>query len=434
MCPLTLGATMSSRDPGHMTDATWAEVVTAAREIGRVNLTGYGEIALHPGFPSMLRKLDDAGVRTSFSTNGIAMNARRVAALAQLRHLECVNVSIDSPDPDVYHRIRGGDVGRALAGLSRLARALRPRTIVTASSVVMDENVESLAAFPDLLKRIGVDAWVLQGLHDRTATLDALDARRVDDGLAMVRSIERRCRALALEVRLEDGGYGFAAPVEAATVAFSEAATRQCVAPWTVPYVDRAGRVFPCCIADDTAVMGRLADAPLREIWRGEAFDRFRADLVGGTNLPPVCRACTAVQRIGPHPMRFDVTVTQAPIALRRGSRVRLAVVNAGIDAWTTQYPLAIGKLGDDASAFHHPTWASRSRIQYMSEAAVPPGETVTFEFDVGHPSRPVSEAFALVVEGVTWFDHTRFSLPLPRPRWPVLQRVAPIVRRMIRR
>ncbi len=50
MCPLTLGATL------------WEQVVKAAREVGRVNLTGFGENATNAKFPALLEELDALGI------------------------------------------------------------------------------------------------------------------------------------------------------------------------------------------------------------------------------------------------------------------------------------------------------------------------------------------------------------------------------------
>jgi MoaA/NifB/PqqE/SkfB family radical SAM enzyme len=416
MCPLTLGATLSSARPGHMTDATWSQVLDAATEIGRVNLTGYGENTTNPKFVAMLRALDEREVKTSFTTNGIGVRDVLVAELARLRHLECINVSIDSPDAEVYRRIRGGDVQRALRGLARLSRGLRPRVTITVSSVVMVANVESLTWFPDVLQAIGVDAYVLQGLHDRTDVLGDLDVRRHADLMPALRAVQARGRELGLDVQLQAGDLGTFDPieeVEPAPPAFSETRTRQCMAPWSVPFVDRSGRVFPCCLADGRAVMGELGAASLRDVWDGEAFRKFREDLVGGSDVPAICRTCTGVRRLGPHPLRFAGTIER--LSLRGAARptLRVLVRNTGIEKWTRDWPLAIGKVGDGASRFWLDSWAAHNRVRYMAEPEVLPGKHATFEFEIGAVEGAAPETFSALVEGVTWLPDTRFDLPV---------------------
>ena len=42
----------------------------------------------------------------------------------------------------------------------------------------------------------------------------------------------------------------------------------------------------------DRAVLARLEDGPFPEIWRGEAYTRFREGLLDG-KPPEVCRGCS---------------------------------------------------------------------------------------------------------------------------------------------
>jgi MoaA/NifB/PqqE/SkfB family radical SAM enzyme len=414
MCPLTLGATPSSRQPAHMREATWREVVAAAKQIGSVNLTGYGENTTHPRFIGMLGELDRDGVSTSFSTNGIGMIDKVVDALAALRHLYSVNVSIDSPEPEIYRQVRGGDVTRALDGLTRLSRALRPKTLVTVSAVLMVSNVESLRVFPELLAEIGVDAFVLQALHDRSSELAEWDLRDADL-LATVAALQTRCRELGVPVRVDAGGLSALAPPPTTNtdIAFSKDWTRQCLSPWSYPFIDRDGYVFPCCIADDTAIMGKLGQAPLHEIWSGQAFRQFRTDLVGGVNMPNVCRVCTAIKALGPHPMRFAAAIDWRRSMIRGTDGLRLVVRNTGGAPWNGQQRLAIGRVGDVVSTLWLPSWVSKDRIVYMDSREVMPNGETTLSFDIAMPRDGVREDFALVVDGRSWLDGTTFSLPV---------------------
>src|SRR6185369_10766505 len=160
------------------------------------------------------------------------------------------------------------------------------------------------------------------------------------------------------------------------------------------PYVDRAGRVFPCCIAADGPVMGRLDEAPLDAIWRGARFDAFRTALVEGTNLPTPCRTCTD-RRLGPHPLRFAGRIERADLS---GRTLRIVARNTGYAPWTRRWPLAIGLVGDGVSALRLPSWAAPDRIQYMRDDEVPPGGSTRFAFRIARVDSVVLETFALVV------------------------------------
>ena len=104
--------------PDHLTAAEIVRVVRVAAGLGfrKFRLTG-GEPLVRGDVPEIVRAMTViSGVETvALSTNGM-----KLAALAQpLRDagLRTVNVSLDALDPEIYHRITGGDVARVLAGI-----------------------------------------------------------------------------------------------------------------------------------------------------------------------------------------------------------------------------------------------------------------------------------------------------------------------------
>jgi MoaA/NifB/PqqE/SkfB family radical SAM enzyme len=424
MCPLTLEGTPSSLRPGHMQEAAWKQVRRLAQEVGRVNLTGYGEPLANPRFLEALRELDDLGVQTGFSTNGALVTPRTIAALAALRHLIHVNVSIDSPDPVLYHEIRGGRLDPALAGLRLLAAGLPPPKRVSASSIVLDANLDSLAAFPPLLADMGVKEYLLQGLIDWNPDLcreHLVHGGRLPEHLERIRAACRE-HGISLELQpdtrldLELRDPEAALRLYHGRTEFSAAQTRQCCVPWDLPFINKDGQVFPCCYSDASALMGDLRAQSFADIWQGEPFRHFRADLLGGDSLPAVCRRCTAVP-VGPHPLNlYGARVLARQSVLRGHTRLKLVVRNAGSVAWTRQTRLYIGtaEKRDRESAYYHPTWYSPTRVASFVEEVVPPGETATFRFLATPVAGVRAESFQLVVDGTCWLPDTLFEL---RPR-----------------
>ncbi len=436
MCPLTIGATLSSVTAAHMVDAVWSEVVVAAKEAGRVIMTGFGENTTNPRFVELLRELDEAGVRLSFTTNAISMRKELVEKLAGLKCLEHINVSIDSPDPDVYREVRGGDVHKALRGLENMIAGLPPHVDITVSSVAMGSNIESLVAFPDLLAKMGVKIYVLQGLHDRTEELGEDDVRANPRATEFVEAIKRRCGEVGITLELVTGERLDleARDPEAARRLyhgdgeFHEQKTRQCLAPWMSPFIDREGRVFACCHGSGSDAMGNLNQNTFGEIWDSTTFRGFRDALVTGKDLAPVCKSCALV-KIGPHPRRFSGAVEHHNSNISGHQGLYLKVRNTGLEAWSSRFPLAIGVLADKSTPLHHPSWASNNRIGYMEESVVEPGGCATFRFQIAPPTdAPIGESFKLVVEGLFWLDDTEFSL-WSRPPEPTLRADGPVSR-----
>ncbi len=133
-----------------MADATWEQVIEVGKQAGTIIIAGFGEPMTNPDFRRMLRDLDEARINFSFSTNGIGFE-KFAPELAMLKYRRHVNISIDSPDPEVYKDIRGGDVKRALSGARAISMALKGRVAVTVAAVVMKYNARSLLSFPKVL-------------------------------------------------------------------------------------------------------------------------------------------------------------------------------------------------------------------------------------------------------------------------------------------
>lgn len=425
MCPLTTGETLSSARPGAMDEAVWTRVLAAVREAGEVIVSGFGEALTAVETLPRLRELDSAGVLIGLTTNGTALNEANCRELAALANLVHANVSIDSPDPATYRDIRGGELDRALRGAATLVAALDEPRKVTVSSILMKGSLGSLVAFPAVLASLGVRKWILQGAIDYTprsrvegmteSAGAARDIGRIREaaaaaGIELDFTLPSR---LGLELRDADG----------ARRAYHDAAapraklTRQCGLPWEAPYVDKDGRVFPCCFAatDAGSVLGGLRDAPFQAIWEGASYATFRRGLLaGGEAMPAICRRCNVVP-LGEHPLnRVSAEFEPGQSALDGLEEAVVAMRNTGAQAWTGATALRIGTAHprDRTSPLWHEAWIDRNRAAGLREETVAPGAVGTFRFPLAARETTRPEAFQLVAEGLAWIPGTRFSIP----------------------
>jgi radical SAM protein with 4Fe4S-binding SPASM domain len=453
MCPLNAGKTPSSLRPGHMTDVLWEEIVTIAREMDRVIISGFGEPLTHPQCMSFLQKLDSLGIRAGISTNGTLLTKSISEALAELQHLIHINISIDSPDPEIYHEIRGGQLEKALKGVENLMSVIDDPVKVTVSSVAMNSNIESLAAFPPLLSKLGVKKYILQGLVDLTPELQhehLLHQKGVSEHFA---KIKEACAEAGVELlfilpgrlnlELED-------PSEALRKYYGQGAlpkdwTRQCCVPWELPFVDKDGRIFPCCYAATrhTAIMGDLREESLEGIWYGEKYQEFRRNILDSRRTPAVCRDCTVVP-LGKHPFRlYSAKILHEQSVLNDQVKLHLGIQNTGSRSWTQDDLVRVGTAHprDHESAYAHPSWLSANRITSFMEKTVPPGGTATFDFRIRPTAEVRSEIFQLVVEEKCWLPNTQFEIrpgnakenPLRFQGYKVGRRVIRMIRRLRR-
>ena len=203
--------------------------------------------------------------------------------------------------------------------------------------------------------------------------------------------------------------------------------TRQCFVPWEVPYVDKDGRVFPCCFAAaaSDSRLGTLGDgATLETIWNGVAFRRFRDDLVDGETTPAICRRCTTVP-LGHHPYAawraelVDADTTHEDTAVLRFR-------NVGAAEWTRAAPVHVGtaRPRDGTPTLATSEWCSPNRAATTVEDRVPAGAVGTFRVSVA----PGGAGYvALVADGRCWLPGTEVWLSRPRrPRRQGLRRFRP--------
>jgi len=113
------------RKPDHLTASEITRVVriTAGMSFRKFRLTG-GEPLVRTDLVDIVRAM---AAMPGVEHIGISTNGTRLAGLAQpLRDAGTgtVNISLDALDPEIYHRVTGGDVARVLAGI-RAAVAAR---------------------------------------------------------------------------------------------------------------------------------------------------------------------------------------------------------------------------------------------------------------------------------------------------------------------
>jgi radical SAM protein with 4Fe4S-binding SPASM domain len=434
MCALSGTGTRSSQSPGDIYDVVWQRVLQVGPKVGYININGWGENFSNPRFLDFLRDLDDLGVPVCFTTNGTYITPDVASQLGELRNIDRITVSVDSPDPDTFKAIRGVRLDAVLRGLRSLVENYPRLEDVIVCSVVMDRNLSGLRAFPALLASLGLRNYVLLGMvANGGAVMD--DGVSIEAAAAVIEEIREICAARGmnflvhpyLENRLS--GHRSSLPAEATELLnrYSKKLpmpTRQCSSPWDHLFVNRNGLVLPCCNCSpwehggeaNDGILGDLRQNSFEEVWASDRVHRFQNRLRHG-DLPAICRSCPVTSR-GPH--FFDVfSAHLEPAACRsRGGSVAVAFRNTGAATWTPETRLRIGtaRPRDRASTYHHPAWISSSRATTFLEGSVAPTEVGHFEFPIGAspriPGRSAAvERFQLVAEGVCWLPNTEFEL-----------------------
>lgn len=258
-----------------------------------VHLQGEGEPFVHRDFLPMVELARATGADVGFITNGRHLNKDNVRRLIRIG-VRSVGISVDSLDPEIYRRLRHGELKPVLEGLHRLldARSAPQAPDVYITAVLTRSTFDGFAEIVELSERLGLSppsAQPLQAMptyrRHYPAELDGEllteEQHRTLRGYWQKRDVTRR--RLGLRTYFEDLssiGNDIGCP-------FLECSL----------HVRFDGHVFPCCfIKDDGDSLGHLSREDLPSIWNGERR-RLMRDTFAEGRVPTPCEGCPVLSR-----------------------------------------------------------------------------------------------------------------------------------------
>lgn len=254
-----------------------------------VDITGWGEVTLHPEFEAILDYVTRNGASVRMVTNGSNLTEKTVDALGRARIGEVV-ISVNSLDPDTYQRLHQRPLEPVLKGIERLSRVLDHPRKMSFSFVTTAWNLGELRHFIDFGKRHSTHVACL-GL---TPTLrdfypPGLQVEPTPANLALIEDAKAYARAQGVsfwitphDVRESDG-------VQARAEGLSER-IRKCRWVHTKFFISHDGDVVPCCWSK--RVMGNMKRQTFEEIWGGSEYQDLRSRILAGDLT--YCRNCGA--------------------------------------------------------------------------------------------------------------------------------------------
>lgn len=258
--------------------------------------SGCSDPLLHPEFPEILAIAREHGQSLDFFTNGQLLDEEIARQIVSAGSVNMINVSLDAATPETYRRIRRADFGRVLANIERL-RALQKEAgaklpWLSLSMVAMADNIEELPQLVDLARRLnakrvfveGLNGWVNEdgGNRDAPGNPDCgrflVEALRRAEGSDVRVQIHERLKATMPREEARSSG----ASSSCGASCESGPGRRHC--PWVGgSVVNIKGVIQPCCLLNDVADMGNVADGPLLS---NEKYMRVKELLLTGRVFP----------------------------------------------------------------------------------------------------------------------------------------------------
>lgn len=301
-CPRTYA---ELEPPADMSFELFKSIVDQSPNVQRAVLHGVGEPMLVKDLHKMVRYLKDRGVYVLFNTNGTVLNARNGQAMIDAG-LDELRVSLDAATASSYKAIRGKNYFDRILKNVRAFREQQEkgghaRPVVSAWLTGLKETVDELPAFVKVAASIGVKEVYLQRLVFFEE--DAIGKARPDQALYEKLTLEESAKideatALAAELGLSFSASGAASEPGMSLKRHDDGSPWSlCRRPWAVMYFTANGRALPCCIAPfsqrgyENYTLGDATQQSLREIWEGDAYQKFRNDLL--SDAPPSsCANC----------------------------------------------------------------------------------------------------------------------------------------------
>ena len=124
-----------------------------------VYFAGEGEPLLHPGMEKFVQAAHEGGIKCSMATNAGLLNERRLGQL--LPYFSWIRFSVDAATPTSHQSIhKSKDFDRVIRNIRGAVKFKKENNLdveLGAQFIVLEENLDELEMFADLMKDVGVD-------------------------------------------------------------------------------------------------------------------------------------------------------------------------------------------------------------------------------------------------------------------------------------
>jgi len=274
MCPSGNGS--MTRPRGRLDRTAYQRLIDAVgHRLLQIQLWNQGEPFIHPRLVDFIRYAKARGIMVITSTNGHFIRTDEAARELIQSGLDQLIFSLDGTNPETYTRYRvGGNFQRVMDALTRIARIRRemrsPTPIIELQFLVFRHNQHEIDALIQFAEAIGVDRISFKSAQ--VYTQPQAQAYLPDD--PRFNRYETGTTDVRIKGRLPNW----------------------CKRLWLNPVVNWDGTLSPCCFDKDADwAMGNVfrEEQTFSEVWRGQAFQRFRWHILHRRAGIPMCRNCT---------------------------------------------------------------------------------------------------------------------------------------------
>jgi MoaA/NifB/PqqE/SkfB family radical SAM enzyme len=275
---------------GTMSLENFKKIIDKLDSLFKLHLSGQGEPFLNKEIFEMIKYANKKGIIVYFATNGTCLTKEVIDKICSVEIGE-IGISIDSPNKEVYERIRkGAKLERVLENIKNLVHELKKRkkkTIVSIATVILKDNLNETSEFVLLAKKLGVKKIGFQTIQKKDDYLDKYNSKAKSQALS---NLNKKLKEKIDEAKK-------IAKKNEITLIFDEEKSPGCVWPWRSIYITWNGYVTPCCKIlnyRDPPYFGNILTDDIWKIWNSKNYQIFRK-LLRKRKAPICCRGCDRV-------------------------------------------------------------------------------------------------------------------------------------------
>lgn len=244
----------------------------------KIVLFNYGEPFLNKDVLKMAKYAFDAGISIKMSTNGHFFQDKNFCKEVIKSGLHTLIVSLDGADQETHVKYRkGANFDVVVQGIKNIVEAKKELNSklpkIELQFLVMKHNEHQRKEMRRLAENLGVDFY-----DEKTVGLDAMDPnfqKTAEDLLPGDSTMNRYSRDKNGKYELKGEMPNYCSIVNSSMV------------------INCDGSVVPCCYDEYLQnVMGNAFKQGIREIWRGEKYQRFRELIKSNRKSIPMCNIC----------------------------------------------------------------------------------------------------------------------------------------------
>jgi len=271
-CPS--GLRSFSRPIGMLKPETFNDMLSQIRK-HVVSMLFYfqGEPYLNRQFLDLVKLASEANIYTATSTNAHYLDDETAKKTVE-SGLDRLIISIDGASQETYESYRvGGKIKKVIEGTKNIIKwkkELKSSTPhVIFQFLVVKPNEQDIPKIYELAKELEVDEVKLK-------TAQIYDYQ---NGSPLIPNNPKYSRYR----KLANGLY-----------TIKNKLLNQCWKMWHSCVLTWDGRVVPCCFDKDaTHQLGNLKTESFHNIWQGDAYNKFRSDILKARNEVDICTNCT---------------------------------------------------------------------------------------------------------------------------------------------